>query len=419
MKDIDYVLDFCKELGKQMIASGANIERVDLTLRRICHAYNLHDVTCSNLTTRINISAKDADKNYAQRQTNVPPQSINLEKLKKLNNLSYYVRDNTPDVTTLYDLLHDVKTNDFPWWVIMVGFMLAMAALARIFAAGPAELLIAEVNTLILFWLSKLFAKIHIFKIITNFISMLICSCIAIFFFAIGFVQNFYIVVITNAFFLIPGIPMINCTRNILCGNEMNGVIDLLKVLLEICAIVAGVAAAYAMLSGVVGNELLEENIVISPVDWPHSIELVVLTLMATVGFSLVFNIQLKDLGFAAIGGVIVRIFYILFQLAFPQYRFLFVALAAFFAAVYSEIVATIRKEPSTLYLYPSVIPLIPGDLFYYAALGIVWGNSVLIRDYAPDLLLSLIGISVGFVLCSTIVHYVRKIKFSHIFFEK
>ena len=419
MKDIDYVLDFCKELGKQMIASGANIERVDLTLRRICHAYNLHDVTCSNLTTRINISAKDADKNYAQRQTNVPPQSINLEKLKKLNNLSYYVRDNTPDVTTLYDLLHDVKTNDFPWWVIMVGFMLAMAALARIFAAGPAELLIAEVNTLILFWLSKLFAKIHIFKIITNFISMLICSCIAIFFFAIGFVQNFYIVVITNAFFLIPGIPMINCTRNILCGNEMNGVIDLLKVLLEICAIVAGVAAAYAMLSGVVGNELLEENIVISPVDWPHSIELVVLTLMATVGFSLVFNIQLKDLGFAAIGGVIVRIFYILFQLAFPQYRFLFVALAAFFAAVYSEIVATIRKEPSTLYLYPSVIPLIPGDLFYYAALGIVWGNSILIKDYAPDLLLSLIGISVGFVLCSTIVHYVRKIKFSHIFFEK
>ena len=240
-----------------------------------------------------------------------------------------------------------------------------------------------------------------------------------LFFFAIGFVQNFYIVVITNAFFLIPGIPMINCTRNILCGNEMNGVIDLLKVLLEICAIVAGVAAAYALLSGVVGNELLEENIVISPVDWPHSIELVVLTLMATVGFSLVFNIQLKDLGFAAIGGVIVRIFYILFQLAFPQYRFLFVALAAFFAAVYSEIVATIRKEPSTLYLYPSVIPLIPGDLFYYAALGIVWGNSVLIKDYAPDLLLSLIGISVGFVLCSTIVHYVRKIKFSHIFFEK
>ena len=419
MKDIDYVLDFCKELGKQMIASGANIERVDMSIRRICHAYGLHDVTCFNLTSRINISAKDADKNYAQRQTNVPPQVLNLEKLKKLNNLSYYVRDNTPDVKTLYDLLNDIKTNDFPWWVIMIGFMLAMAGLTRIFGAGPAELLITEVNTLILFGLSKLFGKIHVYKILTNFLSMFICTCIAVFFYAIGFVQNFYIVVITNAFFLIPGIPMINCTRNILCGNEMNGIIDLLKVILEICSIVAGLAAAYAVLSGVVGDVLLEDNIVIVPVDWPHSIELVFLTLMATVGFSFVFNIQLQDLAFAAIGGVVVRIVYILFQLAFPQYRFLFITLAAFFAALYSEIVATIRKEPSTLFLYPSIIPLIPGDLFYYAALGIVWNNSDLIKGYGPTLGLSLIGISVGFVLCSTIVHYVRKIKFSHLFFEK
>ena len=419
MKDIDYVLDFCKELGKQMIASGANIERVDMSIRRICHAYGLHDVTCFNLTSRINISAKDAEKNYAQRQTNVPPQVLNLEKLKKLNNLSYYVRDNTPDVKTLYDLLHDIKTNDFPWWVIMIGFMLAMAGLTRIFGAGPAELLITEVNTLILFGLSKLFGKIHVYKILTNFLSMFICTCIAVFFYAVGFVQNFYIVVITNAFFLIPGIPMINCTRNILCGNEMNGIIDLLKVILEICSIVAGLAAAYAVLSGVVGDVLLEDNIVIVPVDWPHSIELVFLTLMATVGFSFVFNIQLQDLAFAAIGGVVVRIVYILFQLAFPQYRFLFITLAAFFAALYSEIVATIRKEPSTLFLYPSIIPLIPGDLFYYAALGIVWNNSDLIKGYGPTLGLSLIGISVGFVLCSTIVHYVRKIKFSHLFFEK
>ena len=39
MERIDYILDFCKELGKQMIASGANIERVDLCVERICHAY--------------------------------------------------------------------------------------------------------------------------------------------------------------------------------------------------------------------------------------------------------------------------------------------------------------------------------------------------------------------------------------------
>ena len=301
----------------------------------------------------------------------------------------------------------------------MIGYLVAMAGLGRIFAAGWAELLIIELNTLLLFGISKVLTKVHINKTITNFISMLLCSLIAIFFYSIGFAQNFYIVVITNAFFLIPGIQMVNCSRNILCGNEMNGVIDLLKILLEICAIVAGFAAAYAITNGIIGDVYLEENIVVTPINLLTSTELVFLTLMASTGFSVVFNIQLKDLGFAAIGGVIVRIVFILAQLAFGDYRFIYTILAAFFAALYSEILAIIRKEPSTLYLYPSVVPLIPGDLFYYTALGLVWHNSTLITKNGPDLALALIGISVGFVLCSTIVHYIRKFKFLKIKVKK
>ena len=414
MERIEYILDFCKELGKQMIASGANIERVNLSIERICHAYGLHDVTCANLTSRISISAKDENKRYAHRQTDVPPQTINLEKLKKLNNLAFDVCRDKPKEETLYDLLHSIKTNDFPWWVMMIGFMVAMLGLARIFCAGWTEILVVELNTLLLFGLSKAFSKVHINKIITNFFSMFLCSIIAMGLYAAGFIQNFYIVVITNAFFLIPGIPMINCARNILCGNEMNGAIDLLKVILEVCSIVAGVAAAYALLGGATGYPQIEDsfNLRNNLDPWLSSFELIFLTLLASTGFSVVFNIQLKDLPFAALGGVIVRVVHILFKLAFPTYAFVYTIFAAFFAALYSEILAIVKKEPSTLYLYPSIVPLIPGDLFYYTALGIVWGNMSIFTQFGPDLALSLIGISVGFVLCSTIVHYIRKFKF-------
>ena len=414
MERIEYILDFCKELGKQMIASGANIERVNLTIERICHAYGLHDVTCANLSSRISISAKDENKLYAHRQTDVPPQNINLEKLKKLNNLAFDVCKDKPREDTLYDLLHGIKTNDFPWWVMMIGFLVAMMGLARIFCAGFTEILVVELNTLLLFGLSRALTKVHINKIITNFFSMFLCSLIAMGLYAAHFIDNFYIVVITNAFFLIPGIPMINCARNILCGNEMNGAIDLLKVLLEVCSIVAGVAAAYALLGGATGYPQIEESFNLRNNLDPvlSSFELVFLTLMASTGFSIVFNIQLKDLPFAALGGVIVRVVHILFKLAFPAYAFVYTIFAAFFAALYSEILAITKKEPSTLYLYPSIVPLIPGDLFYYAALGIVWGNASIFTKFGPDLALSLVGISVGFVLCSTIVHYIRKFKF-------
>ena len=414
MERIEYILDFCKELGKQMIASGANIERVNLSIERICHAYGLHDVTCANLTSRISISAKDENKLYAHRQTDVPPQNINLERLKKLNNLAFDVCKDKPKEETLYDLLHNIKTNDFPWWVMMIGFLVAMMGLARIFCAGWSEILVVELNTLLLFGLSRALTNVHINKIITNFFSMFICSVIAMGLYAAHFINNFYIVVITNAFFLIPGIPMINCARNILCGNEMNGAIDLLKVLLEVCSIVAGVAAAYALLGGATGYPKIEDtfNLRNNLDPWLSSFELIVLTLMASAGFSVVFNIHLKDLPFAALGGVVVRVVHILFKLAFPAYAFVYTIFAAFFAALYSEILAIVKKEPSTLYLYPSIVPLIPGDLFYYVALGIIWGNASIVKEFGPNLALSLIGISVGFVLCSTIVHYIRKFKF-------
>ena len=415
MKKIDYVLDFCKELCKQMIVCGANIERVNHCVERVCHAYGLHDVTCANLSTRISISAKDENKEYAHRQTDVPPQAINLERLKKLNDLSFKVVRDTPDPETLYDLLHAIKSNDFPWWFVMIGFIVAMAGLARIFCAGWQEILIVELNTLLLFGLSKLISKVHINKIITNFISMFLVSMIAMGFHALGFI-NFYIVCITNAFFLIPGIPMINCARNLLCGNEMNGAIDLLKVLLEVLSIVAGIAAAYAILGTLMGEPQIQEtfdlrNNLQAANPWGSSLELIILTLLASAGFSITFNIQLKDLPFAALGGVIVRVVYILFQLIIP-YRFLYTLLAAFFAALYSEILAIIKKEPSTLNLYPAIVPLIPGDLFYYVALGLVWSNTDLLTQFGPDLALVLIGISVGFVICSTVVHYIRKVRF-------
>ena len=410
MKRIDYILDFCKELGKQMIVCGANIERVDLCIEHLCHAYGLHDVTCANLTTRISISAKDEQKNYAHRQTDVPPQAFNLERLKKLNHLYYHVKETTPDEKTLYDLLHEVKSNDFPWWIMLGGYLVAMAALARIFLAGPAELLVTLLNTVILFFLGKLSSKI---KIVTNFVCMLLCSMIAILFFAAGFISNFYIVIITNAFFLIPGIQMVNCARNLLCGNEMNGVIDLLKVLLEVCTIVAGMAAAYAMLNQLAGELKIEQFIdALSKTSFIRSVELVVLSFIASAGFGVVFNIQWKDLIYAAIGGTIVRIVYISLQAALPDYRFIFTIVAAFCAALYSEILALVKKEPSVLYRYPSIVPLIPGDLFFYVAAGIIWGNTKLITTHGPTLGLVLIGISLGFVLCSTIVHYIRKFKF-------
>jgi len=138
-----------------------------------------------------------------------------------------------------------------------------------------------------------------------------------------------------------------------------------------------------------------------------ENIELVVISFLASFGFGIVFQIRKKDLFFAGLGGAVTRIFYIIFMLVIP-YRIVYCALAAFVAALYSEILSRINRTPATIYLYPSIIPLIPGDLLYYTIGGIVLSRAEMFKSYAADCILALIGLCIGFVICSTVTHYIK-----------
>lgn len=138
------------------------------------------------------------------------------------------------------------------------------------------------------------------------------------------------------------------------------------------------------------------------------NIELVFLSFLASLGFGIVFQIRKSDLIYAGLGGVVTRIAYIILMLFIP-YRIVYAACAAFVAAVYAELLAYRKKMPATLFLYPAIIPLIPGDLLYYTMGGIVLSRVEMFESYAAECILALIGISIGFVISSSTSHYIRK----------
>ncbi len=139
-----------------------------------------------------------------------------------------------------------------------------------------------------------------------------------------------------------------------------------------------------------------------------ESIELIIVSFLASLGFAIVFQIRGKDLLWAGLGGAVTRLFYMIFM-AFIPYRIVYAGLAALVAAIYAELLATYKKTPSTVFLYPSIIPLIPGDLIYYTFGGLILGEMDTFGKNGLDCIFSLVGISVGFVLASTIAHYVRR----------
>lgn len=402
---IECVLDFCVDLSRRMIVSGANLERVKLAVERICHAYKLHDISISLLSTYISLAARDAEGRYASRQGSIPAAGIQLEQLKNLNRLSYYVVENHPAPSRLNTLLEEVMVvKDYSDWVVLLAQICAMSCLCLIFGGGFREVLCVLLITAEMHGLLRLMARPGLDRTVTNAITMWAATATAILLMAAGVSADGTVILITVSMLVIPGIPLVNAVRNLLCGNEMNGILQLLKVTIETLSLAMGIYLSILMFGRgyATGGEI--------KTSLTDPILLILLSFLASTGFGVVFRIPRHDLWRAGLGGALTRIALILTN-TWLSSRMACVTIAALFASLYAELLATKRKDPSTYFVYPAIIPLIPGDLFYYAIEGLYAGDWQMFRTNGQSCLLTLFAMSIGFVISSIIAHYVRKMR--------
>ena len=186
-----------------------------------------------------------------------------------------------------------------------------------------------------------------------------------------------------------------------LCGNELSGGMQTMRVTVETMALATGIFLSMVMFSSA---DLLN-----NPVGGTITNPFILILLAFGTSFFLgvVFRILPQDLWLAGLGGAITRI--VLLILTPLCARPVYATVAAFVATIYAELLGKIQKKPSTYYTYPAIIPLIPGDLFFYTLIGINQKNSEMVRTNGFDCALTLVSMSVGFALSFAIAHYVRK----------
>lgn len=124
---------------------------------------------------------------------------------------------------------------------------------------------------------------------------------------------------------------------------------------------------------------------------------------LGTLGFNISFHIRGKKLLFATLGGTISWAVFLALEALIPgEAMRYFLATAAI--TIYGEILARVMKTPTTTFLVPSIIPLIPGSALYYTmnyALNKQWGQFAQQAFYTLQLALSL---AVGIIAVTTAV---------------
>lgn len=140
------------------------------------------------------------------------------------------------------------------------------------------------------------------------------------------------------------------------------------------------------------------------------TIVLIVSATIESLGFALLFRVRKDRLFYATMGGMAtITIYLLLFSI--NQDSFLSNLMAGIFATAYSEILARVLKGPALVFLFPSVIPLVPGGSLYYAMRAFIMNNKIEFSNHLHTTVSTAIGIAIAVILVSIVTHYLTLIR--------
>lgn len=167
---------------------------------------------------------------------------------------------------------------------------------------------------------------------------------------------------------LVPGLLFTNAMRDIIFGDTNSGINRIVQVFLVAVAIALGTAAGWNIIC-----RFWREPADAASYMAPFPV-LCLATFVGCIGFAIQFNIHGPGGLLCALGGVIAwAVYYLCVQYGLTELTGYF--WAAFFSAVYAEILARVRKYPAISYLVVSIFPLIPGAGVYRTMLYAVRGE--------------------------------------------
>lgn len=132
----------------------------------------------------------------------------------------------------------------------------------------------------------------------------------------------------------------------------------------------------------------------------------IIACVFGTLAFAVLLKVPKALLFYATFGGLIsASISYILESTGKNAFITSLFAMTA--VAVYSEILARIKKTPATVILLSSTIPLLPGSTIYHAMQNAVNGNTEQFDLYAAQTVQTATGLGLGAVIVAVLVKFI------------
>ena len=106
--DYDLLLQTILDIGEEMVVAGAEVNRVEDSIERMCQAYRMDRVNVFIIVSNLQVTVQTPDGRIHTQIRYIVRNDVNFDRLDYLNDLSRFVTANQPDVDEMKRKLSEV-----------------------------------------------------------------------------------------------------------------------------------------------------------------------------------------------------------------------------------------------------------------------------------------------------------------------
>ena len=234
-------LYYAMSIGEQLLVSGAEVGRVEDTIRRICKAYGAQRVDVFSITSSIVTTMYGDDFGICTQTRRVSEMENNLDRLDKLNRLSRKICSEKPAPEEIRKELEIIQNGPRYSFVVQLAVYALISGCFSVFFGGDWK---DMVSSAVIGVILKVFQSYIKKGSVNSLITALLCAAVG------GFLSNLSVLTglgshadlisIGNIMLLIPGIAFTNSVRDMFSGDTITGLLRFIESLLLAVTIALG-----------------------------------------------------------------------------------------------------------------------------------------------------------------------------------
>ena len=233
------------DIGQAMLQSGAEVSRVEDSIRRLCVAFGAERADVFTITSSIVVTAYSHRFGAVTQTRRVAGTQYDLHRLELLNHLCRRICSQHLTLEETERGLDAIQaTPQYGFGVQLLTYALISSSFSLFFGGSLRDAAASGVIGMVLKYLDRTIRRTEA----NAFLSALLCSCLGGLLAGLavraGLGDNVDMISIGNIMLLIPGIALTNSLRDMFSGNTISGLMRFIEAILLALVIACGFTLA-------------------------------------------------------------------------------------------------------------------------------------------------------------------------------